>query len=731
MSNTPLFEEFLKNLIRFVQNISKKAVHKTSFYSRKLRDYLREIELQRSLDWLKKVSPLRSIKHLKKNFKHPNFLKKFRLKSYKNFNVFHPFHFNTFKNPLNFLNRFMPSVAVEHLLNIFAIILPYSIVSYLIYPEFFANQFLQETFSLICIYAALFFWFMDYINLENSHFTNSTKLSRYRLSVAVTACAAPIFFMNNTFAVAFVEILLLIFAEFVCSEYLRGCALFSSKIPAYLVCDTFEDFYLIEKGLREKYKLLDVVIMESCSDTTFQRLRKKLRNINRLSFFPHPRRILYFSSSSLNFVGGLGKLLQISGEYSIPLFKLRYKGDVVRGDSFRLLPFSISDIDPLSISPQERSMISDAFKDKSVWIFYDGRKCVQDLIQALFDVANLTIFCASEQLMREMEAEFGAGSTESLQNAQHITQINAGFSKNIHKIKIADKSILLSTDSKPEILFFNTPLLHLNSSEDNLKEAVVKNALDVSDIANAAIKLNVKFVFFLSTTEAFETKNWIGATQRLGELYVQWISSRKTQTKFRIIRLPYCITDPAGLFSRVDDALRNDRDIFEENYIEKDGEDTLSYRHYRHYYDRDAIFHPFLKLVVHTLRDSYILPDIFSIFPDSSSKNLAEVAEIACKLLGMRLEEDVGMPALAVAESYSSDSHYSGSKFKLANSNKCEATTIDPAIFLTRAPTSLKYLEKPSWSLEQLNCMSTRDVISAVFQALNSTDRRDSEINGI
>ena len=93
--------------------------------------------------------------------------------------------------PENFLSHELLShEQSEHIYNLAALLVPYTVVSLLIYPKFSLYQFLQEIFSLLCIYVAIFFWFMDKI----SH------ISRYRIVLGVTACAIPIIFLNNSSA---------------------------------------------------------------------------------------------------------------------------------------------------------------------------------------------------------------------------------------------------------------------------------------------------------------------------------------------------------------------------------------------------------------------------------------------------------------------------------------------------------------------------------------------------
>lgn len=624
------------------------------------------------------------------------------------------------KMPLSDIRlRNIPSSVINHMYNVLTLIIPYTLASLLIYPKLSVTQFLQEIFSLLCIYCAIFLCFWNEIG----------NVSRFRAAASVTVAAAPIIFANNAFAVALVVICTIFFMEFVFSKYLLGCRLFSNKIPVLMVCENREDGKLIWKEFGNRYKILDIIfIPETSNDKStetekinqrFQRIKQKLNRVNRLCFYPFPRRIIYFSSkhrlkSDLSYYDDhlfqknlktsvvLG-LLDISAHFSVPLFNMEYVEDPVRGNTFQIRPFRIEDFDHVQITSQERARITDSFKNRPVWIFYDGRRCILDLIRSLSSVTSLTIFCNSEYLMREMEIEFGA----IYQNKERLAHVSASLT-NVHKVKIADKNFLLNVDSKPEVILFSSPLLHLDSSEDNLKEAVVKNVTDVAEMVDIVLKLKAKFVFFLSTLKAFNTEDWIGATQRLGELHVQLTCNRQTSTKFRIIRLPGCLNDPFDSIDQILRVLRGERKMV------TDGTTLFESQ------KRDAIFHPFLKLVLQTLRDPCILPDIYSVIPSISDKELAEITGITYKLFGIRREE-----LEQVRGCQSMDTNLRKSAY-LDISKLYESTNLDPSIKRTRYLTSLKYHEIPYWSADQVNNMSTRDIIAAVFQALNKDSVKTS-----
>lgn len=556
-----------------------------------------------------------------------------------------------------------------HLHNLLALFLPYCIVALLIYPNFSWTQLLQEIFSLLCIYGAVFFWFMDKIS-DNS---------RYSVVIGVTACAVPIIFANNSFAVSLVFIGLIIFCEYICIEYIRGCELFSNKLPVYVVCNSIsKEREAICRALTEDYKILAIYSLEHAS--ALGKMRKKLAKFNYFSFFPFPRRILFFNEMNKNDSKSISVLSNISTAFSIPLFKA-----TVREGELQLAPLSLQDFDPIVVTQRERDLLADGFKGKHVWIFYDGRRTVFDLIVALSEATSLTVFCESEHLIHEIEDEIRKNPDRNC------------------KVKIMDQNLFMTADTKPEILFFNMPLEYMDSCEDNLKEAVVKNVLTVSDIVESAQKLKVKFVFMLSTTEASNTNNWIGATQRLGELVVQNIdsSAKKNSTKFRIIRIPHCMMDFSGSFKKLTAAIADGEVVRIDDYI-----NGL-------HYHRNDIFHPLVKLITFSLKEQYFLPGIYSISPETDRLD-DEAVRIACNLVGIRKEKEAKVVYTALNQQDKSESEITP---RIAE--RFEKTDIDPAIIRTKFTTAeLKSHELPSWTVPKLNEMSTRDVISAVFQSL-------------
>ncbi|MBR1735001.1 MAG: polysaccharide biosynthesis protein, partial [Alphaproteobacteria bacterium] len=421
------------------------------------------------------------------------------------------------------------------------------------------------------------------------------------------------------------------------------------------------------------------------------KLQKRLARLNKISFFPFPRRILYISEQkNINFIS---KLINISSEFSVQTFFVKFAEQ-----KYHISPISIANLDTIEIHKQEKDMISETFIGKRIWIFYDGIKSVFDLIHAIYDIAELTVFCESEYFIKDLEKNIGTSEKSN--------------------IKIADKNLFLSADIAPDILFFNMPLLHLDSSENNLKEAFVKNVFNVSEIIEKAQKLKIKFVFLLSTTQAFNTNNWIGATQRLGELSIQCIDSvrKKTQTKFRIIRLPDCVTDPSGIFDQIMFSILNGTQVV----LPSDNDSrNISFNKY---YWRNDIFHPLINLISFSLKEHYISADIYSILPQyTNSGNSEDILNKICQSLCMRKGQDIKFE-YTFGNGIDEIDHETNN---LNISKELENTNIAPGVMRTKfSMTNLKYYNIPTWTIDQINKMSARDIIAEVFQSLTCNKNR-------
>jgi hypothetical protein len=525
-----------------------------------------------------------------------------------------------------------------------------------------------------------------------------TKEIPFRVTIGVTACIAPILFVYNSFGAAIICLLLIIVCEFLIFEYVRGCNLFSNAIPIYLITEDENDIDLIYE-LSRSYKVLELILLSEhkLSNGKLSPLKSTddiknwLRKISYIPFYPSPRRFVYFSKKID--VKNFSELLEISGEYSIPLFKAS-KGVSPKQNlpTLNVLPVSFEDFEEINITSQEKSALTATFKNKRVCVCYDGRGSVIDLVYSLLFVnsIDLTICCESEEL---------AAAAERI-------LINRHSSRN-YKIKISDFELICSQDAKPDVLFYSMPIKFDHSSEDNLKEAVIKNVLDTNRLIKLTQSAQVPFVFILSSAEASNARNWIGATLRLGELLAQFadLQSRKLHTKFRIIRIPNAATDKLGISWRIISS------IMASGYVNVDFPNA----ELTNVYYRKDILPPLLKIITSNMKTYDTTSSVYTVIPEQSI-SLEDLIKKTCNIFCLRRDSDIRVIYKTRPETMDLEDFPNISE-------SLEKTSIDH-VFCTKFVNAKSSAYETLWSIEEINKMSTRDLISAIFQNLSEKIKR-------
>ncbi|MDR1236290.1 MAG: hypothetical protein LBJ96_04765, partial [Holosporaceae bacterium] len=289
----------------------------------------------------------------------------------------------------------VPEKYMVHIRNACIILICYVIASFFTYPEFKIDVFFKEIFSLLCTYGAVFLYFGDKIDNEVP----------FRISVAVTAFVAPVLFINNPFGVAFLSLALIVFCEFLVFEYYRGCRLFSDLIPVYVICENEADAERASEFF-DDYKVLELVVLsgKNCygSLNSAEDTEKWLKKITRMPFYPSPRRLLYFSETPNE--DTFFKLMKLAANFAIPLFKAVKNAS--SSNTLSIAPVSLGDIESNEVA-LDKATLNASFKGKRVWICYDGRGSVLDLICAISFVnsVDITVYCESERLMFEADQE--------------------------------------------------------------------------------------------------------------------------------------------------------------------------------------------------------------------------------------------------------------------------------------------------------------------------------------
>ncbi|MBO4405860.1 MAG: polysaccharide biosynthesis protein [Alphaproteobacteria bacterium] len=558
-----------------------------------------------------------------------------------------------------------------HMINLSILVGSYVLGSLLIYPEFSFLIFFKELFSIICIYGAILCWFTEKFSENNA----------LRICLAVTTCFAPVIFMNNSFSVAVVYLLLTALIEYIVFSYLQGHKLFSKNIPVYVVCEDASDLEAACR-LSDKYKILELVLLSESESRdikvsnirTIKSLARQLERAQRIPFFPQPRKFIYCAQNRNP--ENLNELLKLAAEYSISILTVKNK------EPIRL---SLEDLtDNFSIA--DRNPLTSLFKNKNIWVCYDGRRTVLDLICILSGIAsvNLTIICESASLIPEVD---------------HILTQISSF-KN-YRIKVADLSFLTMNEARPDILFYNMPIKTRFSDEDHLKEALVKNVIDTDKVIKLAQEIKIPLTFVLSSTNSMNANNWTGATQRLGELLCQHadFQCRKTSARFKVIRIPENIADRYGILGEVTESILQSGSVFI-NSAESDLTDM---------YNSKDIITLTLKAIMLAYR-SEKTAEVLTILPQRKADPKDLVVKI-CNLHGLIPERDVKIHYTRVNETMELDN------FPNISENLDKTSTLN--IFSTKFVTSSVGNYGDLLTVEQISKMNPREIISAVFQSIS------------
>ncbi len=558
-----------------------------------------------------------------------------------------------------------------HAINLSILVGSYILGNLLVYPKFDFLVFFKEIFSIICIYGAVLCWFTEKFSEDNT----------LRICLAVTTCLAPVIFVNSSFSVAVVYLILVMLIEYVVFSYLQGHRLFSKAIPVYIICENESDAERTCRLMKE-YKVLDLIsLSESKSQSmkfskmhTVEMLESQLKRISWIPFFPQPRKFIYCAEKK-NFEN-LNKLLKLAAEYAISTL-------IMKGEE--LTPLSLNDlIDDSLIS--DRNPLTSLFKNKNIWVCYDGRRTILDLICILSGIAsvNLTVICESASMIPEID--------------HVLTQIHSF--KN-YRIKSADLQFLIMNEARPDILFYNMPIKMRFSDEDHLKEALVRNVIDSDKIVRMAQEVKIPITFILSSTNSVNANNWTGVTQRLGELLCQHadFQHRKNSARFKVIRIPENIADQHGPLGEVSKSILQTGNVFI-NSAESDLENM---------YNSKEIITSTLKAIMLAYKSDK-MAEVLTVLPQNKADPKDLINKI-CYLHGLNPERDVKIHYTRSNETMELDN------FPNIFENLEKTSTLN--VFCTKFVTSSIGSFGDLWTVEQITKMNPREIIAEVFQSIS------------
>ncbi len=128
-------------------------------------------------------------------------------------------------------------------------------------------------------------------------------------------------------------------------------------------------------------------------------------------------------------------------------------------------------------------------------------------------------------------------------NAYEIQQelLRAGFSRDIVVVEIASVRDRKKIDAifekhKFDVVFHAAAHKHVPLMEDNPEEAIKNNVLGTYNVAHMCHKYSVEKMVLISTDKAVNPTNVMGASKRLCEMIMQYMSQTYTKTKFAAVR---------------------------------------------------------------------------------------------------------------------------------------------------------------------------------------------------
>lgn len=171
----------------------------------------------------------------------------------------------------------------------------------------------------------------------------------------------------------------------------------------------------------------------------------------------------------------------------------------------------ISIINPALINEYENEIILITGAAGSI-----GSEISRKLTQ--YNYKKLILIDASESALYDLQQEF------KQQNIKNFTVL-------VTNVRDHVKMELLLNTHNPKIIFHAAAYKHVPLMENAPYEAIRTNLKGTKNMADLAVKYNVKKFILISTDKAVNPTNVMGATKRIAELYVNCLQQR-SQTKF-------------------------------------------------------------------------------------------------------------------------------------------------------------------------------------------------------
>jgi len=173
----------------------------------------------------------------------------------------------------------------------------------------------------------------------------------------------------------------------------------------------------------------------------------------------------------------------------------------------------------------DESAVRSVVQGRRVLVTGAGGSIGQELarIVAAHDPARLVLMDRSENALFEIDRQIARSHTAVARRAV------------LHDIVDADRTLEIFRAEEPELVFHAAAHKHVPMMEDHPGAAVDNNLFGTKAVADAADETGVDRFVMISTDKAVNPVSIMGATKRLAELYVQFLT-RHSGTAFSMVR---------------------------------------------------------------------------------------------------------------------------------------------------------------------------------------------------
>ena len=170
--------------------------------------------------------------------------------------------------------------------------------------------------------------------------------------------------------------------------------------------------------------------------------------------------------------------------------------------------------------------IEDYINSKKVMITGGGGSIGSELCTqiAQYNPASLIVFSRGENSLYEIGVELNHNFPDL--NVKLVVG-------NVEDRSKVDQSI---QKNQPDILFHAAAHKHVPFMENDPEEAIKTNVFGTKNLAESAIKWNVKKFVLISTDKAVNPTSVMGASKRIAEMVIQHLSTIQNQTQFMTVR---------------------------------------------------------------------------------------------------------------------------------------------------------------------------------------------------